>query len=352
MRLIRRTATLAASLAVAPTLVAAQDMRALELPRALQRVTVTENRPKLGVTIESTSDRADTLGLRISAVNKGSPAEKAGLKEGDRLQAVNGVSLRADRADAGEDDTTLLLTRRLLRELARVKDGESVSLRVWSQGQSKTLSVVPSTSTEATEEVTGSWREVLAERAVFGMSIASTGTARDTIGVFVESVVEDGPAAKAGIIEGDRIAAINGVSVRVAREDVDDDAVGAARAERLAREIGKLKVGESAELTVVSAGRSRTVRVTAVSSRDLPGGDVQSFSFKLPNGESRDARIYFRGPGAGEMPSRELPKIELRRFSPRMNGEVIEIPMLPRPNGPGAPRAPRAVIRTQHTTIL
>lgn len=327
MRLIRRTATLAATLAAAPTLLAAQDMRVLELPRALQRVTVSENRPRLGVTIESTSDRADTLGLRISSVNKGSPAEKAGLKEGDRLQAVNGVTLRADRADAGEDDTTLLLTRRLLRALDRVKDGEAVSLRVWSQGQSKTLSVVPSTSAAESEEASGSWREVLTDRAVFGMSIASTGTARDTIGVFVESVVEDGPAAKAGIIEGDRIAAINGVSVRVAREDVEDDAVGSARAERLAREIGKLKVGESAELTVVSAGRSRTVRVTAVSSRELPGGDMQAFSLTMPN-------------------------IEMRRFSPQMNGEVIELPTLPRVQAPRAPRAPRAVIRTQRPTIL
>ncbi len=327
MRLIRRTATLAATLAAAPTLLAAQDMRVLELPRSIQRVTVYENRPRLGVTIESTADRADTLGLRISSVNKGSPAEKSGLKEGDRLQAVNGVSLRADRADAGEDDTTLLLTRRLQRELARVKDGESVSLRVWSQGQSKTLSVVPSTSTEESEEASGSWREVLAERAVFGMSIASTGTARDTLGVFVQSVVEDGPAAKAGIIEGDRIAAINGVSVRVAREDVDDDEAGAARADRLAREIGKLKVGDSAELTVVSAGRARTVRVTAVSSRELPGGDMQTFSFKMPN-------------------------IEMRRFSPQMNEGVIEIPMRPHLERPSAPRAPRAVIRTQRPTIL
>ncbi|MCC7001359.1 MAG: PDZ domain-containing protein [Gemmatimonadaceae bacterium] len=302
MRLIRRTATLAAALA-APSLLAAQEMRVLELPRAFQRVAVSENRPRLGVTIESISDRADTLGLRIASVNKGSPAEKAGLKEGDRLQAVNGVSLRADRADAGEDDTTPLLTRRLQRELARVKDGESVSLRVWSRGQSKTLSVVPSTSTGESDVASGSWRAVPTERAVFGMSIASTGTARDTIGVFVQSVVEDGPAANAGIIEGDRIAAINGVSVRVAREDVEDDEAGSARAERLAREIGKLKVGESAELTVVGAGRSRTVRVTAVSSRELPGGEMQAFSFEM------------------------LPRVP-------------------------APRAPRAVIRTQRPTIL
>lgn len=318
MRSIRRTATLAAVLAATPVLVTAQEARVFELPRSMSRVMQAQDRPMLGVTIATTSDRADTLGLRIASVTTGSPADKAGLKEGDRLQSVNGVTLRADRADAGEEDSAELLTRRLQREVARVKEGEAVTLRVWSQGQTKTMSVVPAKSSTLAESELPLWRGVDRERAVFGLSIASTGTPRDTIGVFVQSVVDGGPAAKAGIIEGDRIAAINGVSVRVAREDAEDDAVGSARAERLAREIGKLKAGESAELTVVSAGRSRTVRVTAVSSRELPGGDMQGFSFRMPNGDSKGAT-------------------------------VIELPMLPRPE---MPRAPRTVIRTQRTTIL
>ncbi|MFN0099278.1 MAG: PDZ domain-containing protein [Gemmatimonadaceae bacterium] len=344
MRLIRRTATLAAVLAATPVLTTAQEARVFELPRSMSRLMHGEDRPMLGVTIESTMPRADTLGLRIASVTKGSPAEKAGLKEGDRLQAVNGVNLRADRADADEEGTADLLTRRLQREVARVKEGEAVTLRVWSQGQARTVSVVPVMSSTLAEPELTSWRGVLTERAVFGMSIASTGTPRDTIGVFVQSVVEDGPAAKAGIIEGDRIAAINGVSVRVAREDAEDDAVGAARADRLAREIGRLKVGESAELTVVSAGRSRTVRVTAVSSRELPDGDMQTFSFRMPNGDSRDAKIYYRGGGEGERPM-----IELRRFAPPMGEGMIELPMLPRLE---TPRQPRTVIRTHRTTIL
>lgn len=354
MRLIRRTATLAAALAAAPVVVTAQEARVFELPRVMQRLDVSDDRPMIGVSVETTMPRADTLGLRIASVTKGSPADKAGLKEGDRLQAVNGVTLRPDRADVEEPGTSELLMRRLQREVARVKEGESVSLRVWSGGQTRTVSVAPAKSSTLAAAERPMWSEMVTERAVFGMSIASTGTARDTIGVFVESVVEDGPAAKAGIIEGDRIAAINGVSVRVAREDVDDDAVGAARAERLAREIGKLKVGESAELTVVSAGRSRTVRVTAVSSRELPGGDLQGFSFRMPNGESKDATVYFRGRGTGdrlmiERPGVELPRLELRRFAPPMGDDVIKMEMMP---GPEIRRAPRTVIRTQRTTIL
>jgi S1-C subfamily serine protease len=255
MRLIRRTATLAAMLSAAPVLARAQEARVFELPRVMQRMEAAEDRPMLGVTIETTMPQADTLGLRIAAVTKGSPADKAGLKEGDRLQSVNGVTLRPERADVDDAGTAGLLMRRLQREVGRVKEGEPVSLRVWSQGQTRTVSVVPAKLGAVVESEGPLWRDAISERAVFGMSITSTGTARDTIGVFVESVVEDGPAAKAGIIEGDRIAAINGVSVRVAREDVEDDAVGAARAERLAREIGKLKVGESAELTNESSTR-------------------------------------------------------------------------------------------------
>ena len=41
-----------------------------------------------------------------------------------------------------------------------------------------------------------------------------TGSSRDTLGVFVMSVEDGGPAAKAGIEEGTRIASINGVDVR------------------------------------------------------------------------------------------------------------------------------------------
>src|SRR3954467_7221107 len=56
----------------------------------------------------------------------------------------------------------------------------------------------------------------MAKRAALGIELRATGTRRDTLGVFVEAVTPKGPAESAGIIEGDRIAAINGVDLRTA----------------------------------------------------------------------------------------------------------------------------------------
>ena len=288
---------LGALLLAAP--LAAQDVRVPTRPDVDRRVIIREgpapdgerrlmvldgqimdDRPMIGVTTTAESERGDTLGLRIESVQRGSPAEKAGLKAGDRVQAVNTVSLRADRADAGDEDYAGVLNRRLQREVQRTAAGASLDVRVLSGGQARTVKVTPVKASDLpTEERRAfSWTGEDSDRAVLGVTVASTGSVRDTLGVFVQSVVRDGPAEKAGIVEGDRIAAINGVSLRVAREDADDESVGASRAERLSREVAKLKAGDAAELTVVTGGRSRTVRVTTGKASDLPnGGEATSF---------------------------------------------------------------------------
>ena len=46
----------------------------------------------LGVSTSTAGER-DTLGLFVSAVTPGGPAEKAGIEEGHRIAAINGVSL-------------------------------------------------------------------------------------------------------------------------------------------------------------------------------------------------------------------------------------------------------------------
>ena len=53
-------------------------------------------------------------------------------------------------------------------------------------------------------------------------------------------VANEGPAAKAGIDEGDRVAAINGVDLRVASEDAGDSQASHARINRLNRELVKI----------------------------------------------------------------------------------------------------------------
>lgn len=59
-------------------------------------------------------------------------------------------------------------------------------------------------------------------RATLGLMLGGSPSKRDTLGVFVEGVAEDGPGERAGIYEGHRIAFINNVDVRSSAADAGD----------------------------------------------------------------------------------------------------------------------------------
>lgn len=108
------------------------------------------------------------------------------------------------------------------------------------------------------------------KRPILGLELRPTGTKRDTLGVFVESVIPKGPAENAGIFEGDRISAINGVDLRVGSADIDDPYTNGIAAHKLNREVQKLTPGSRVTLRVYSAGRFRDVPVTVGRAGDFP----------------------------------------------------------------------------------
>jgi len=224
-------------------------------------------RAAVGITTSSGSTVRDTLGVLVSSVYAGSPAEKAGIEEGNRIASVNGVSLKLAAADVGDDAMAGVMGRRLVRELERLNPGDDVDLRVYANGTAKSVKVKTVESGELyRSRVVTRWDD----RATLGLSFAVTGSTRDTIGVFVFGVDEGGPAAKAGIEEGNRIASINGVDVRARRGDEEDGVLRTAGVSRLEREIGRLKAGDEADLRVYSNGQIRSVKVKSVNARDLP----------------------------------------------------------------------------------
>ena len=137
----------------------------------------------------------------------------------------------------------------------------------------------------------------MAKRAALGLQLRPTGTRRDTLGVFVEAVTPKGPAENAGIVEGDRIAAINGVDLRTPAGDTDDAYVNGLAAHRLTREVQKLTPGNRVTLRVYSGGRFRDVQVTAGKASDVMrlGG---RFNFRVPGPEGM---MEFHGPGGAMM---------------------------------------------------
>ena len=247
-----------------------------------------DDRDRAVLGISTASDgRRDTLGVLVLSVTEGGPADKAGIEEGNRIASVNGVNLKLARADAGESDMAGVMTNRLSREMRKLKPGDEAKLEIWANGRYRTVNV----KTVAADDLRPARVTRVSEddRAALGISPSSTGNRRDTLGVFVSSVSEDGPAEKAGIAEGDRIASINGVDLRTAKEDVEDGWMSSNRVQRLYREVGKLKPGQTADLVVVSGGRSRTVKVTTVRASDLKD---TGFSFR-----SGDGSFFFRTPG-------------------------------------------------------
>ncbi len=268
------------------------------------------SRAMIGISTSSGSKR-DTLGVLIASITEGGPAEKAGLAEGDRIQSINGVSLRVSREDAGDDEMGGIMQRRLTRELGKIKAGDEVTLQVWHDGASRSYKLKTVAADDLNPRVQARIRAD--ERAVIGIGFGLTGSKRDTAGVFVNSVTEDGPAEKAGIVEGDRIAAINGVSLKLSKDDLEDGWVANSRLNRLSREVAKAKAGDAVELTVVSGGRSRTVKVTTVKASSLKGSNDRGFTI-------------FRTPDAPMAPMAPMPPMSWSTPAP--------------PKAPAAPRAP------------
>lgn len=132
----------------------------------------------------------------------------------------------------------------------------------------------------------------MARRAALGLELRATGTPRDTLGVFVEGVTPKGPAESAGIIEGDRIAAINGLDLRTPVADIDDSYANGLAPHRLSREVHKLTPGSRVTLRVYSGGRFRAVQVVAGKASDIMGLG-HHFRIGLPGPDGME----FDGPG-------------------------------------------------------
>lgn len=135
----------------------------------------------------------------------------------------------------------------------------------------------------------------MSKRAALGIEVRSTGSKRDTLGVFVDAVTPKGPAETAGIIEGDRIVSINGVDLKTSAADTEDSYTSGLAAHRLTREVQKLTPGSKVNLRVWSNGRIRDVQVTAGRA-----SDVMRFGNRMMM-PGMGGMMRFEGPGGGAM---------------------------------------------------
>jgi len=193
----------------------------------------------LGVQIQTvTKEIAESLGLKtpkgtlVAGVNKGSPAESAGLKTGDTIISVDGKDIKNPQE--------------LARKIATVKPGSSLDVGIIRKGSQRTIKVEIGAMPGADKMASlGKSKQTMKPKlAKLGIAVE---TADDGHGLVVRDIAPNGIAAQKGILRGDVIVEIDGV-------DIDDPAALKAVLEQSAK-MGK----QSVLLLVRSKDRQRFV---------------------------------------------------------------------------------------------
>ena len=133
------------------------------------------------------------------------------------------------------------------------------------------------------------------KRAYLGITPRNSAGPADTLGLLVEDVEADLPAAKAGIVRGARLVSIDDVDLRVDPRDLGDYAGESLPESRLRRTLSRHEPGDTVAVVVLTDGRKETKHVIlgespfAKSMRTLSTGRrVLGVSFS-ERGSSRDS---------------------------------------------------------------
>ncbi len=164
----------------------------------------TVRRARLGVRIQQiTPDMASSLGLSsthgalVSTVDEGSPAARAGLKQGDVITQYNGKAV----ADNNQ----------LRNAVASTMPGTTVPVQILRDGRSQTLQATVGELAPAKDKP-GVSSEPKGEGR-YGMTLESSEK-----GLVVAEVDPSGIAAESGVRKGDVIEKVNGRAVKTADE--------------------------------------------------------------------------------------------------------------------------------------
>lgn len=247
----------------------------------------------LGTPLQQTGEVNPNIGVLVGGVATGSPADEAGIVRGDIIQSINGQPV-----DSVTD---------LVGVLGNLESGQSVPVTVLhgdvlldltvnptdNQGQVY-LGIQPVPDGFQNKSFTGQPGER-------GFMLPLMGTP----GALVTEVIEDGPAAQAGLEAGDVITAVEGTEL-TDENNLAELIAGYAPGDEVTLTINRSGASESQELTVTlgenpddSTKAYLGIRYHNNSRLTLPGGGSQEmpyhqFPFQLPEGQP--------GQGEGTMP--------------------------------------------------
>lgn len=221
--------------------------------------TTPEPEPAAGYAVLGVRIAEDTAGARVLRVQPGSPAEAAGILEGDVITAVDGEAVTAETlptviaAHAPGDVVTLDVLRA----------GETLQLSATlGEAQQPSLPGGPRDGRGQRGD-RGGFRPFNEERFEFGrLPFLGVSLSAEEGVLTVASVAPESPAANAGLQVGDQIISINGQSV---------DSVGS-----LIAVLGALAPGDTVTIEVNRAGETLTVETT------LAERPMRGFMHRLP----------------------------------------------------------------------
>jgi serine protease Do len=251
--------------------------------------------PWLGlIGIDITPDIAKALGLGLEGakgflvigVNEGSPADKAGIRGGDKVTNVNGREIRLG------GDTVLKIDNQDVRKiediltyLERYKHvGDTTQLTILRDGRPQTINITLTARPESTQ--LQQQAEEGEQRPSLGISginvtpaIAKAMNLTQATGFLVVDIIAEGPADKAGIRGGYVISNITGTEIELGGDvilRIDNKTVNTI--DDILSSLGTKKVGDTVQLTILRDGKTENISVqlgpssTAAGSIESPLG--------------------------------------------------------------------------------
>jgi S1-C subfamily serine protease/photosystem II stability/assembly factor-like uncharacterized protein len=223
-----------------------------------QEIAVTlERRPETqtstGVYLGATGEDGEE-GVKLTGVVEDSPAAKAGLKVGDIVQSIGSKSIQG--------------YNQLLEDVRTRNAGDKVKIKVLRDEQSQEIEV---TLAERAGGARGGGPGGRRATAASGVYVGITGEDAEG-GVRLTSVVENGPAAKAGLKSGDLVQAIDEKSIE--------------KYDQLIEEIRTHKNGDKLKFKFKREEQTQLVEVTVAERSQTTAGVMGGASRTRPNAAS------------------------------------------------------------------
>ena len=255
--------------------------------------------PWLGlIGLDITPDIAEALGLSLEeakgfliiGVNEGSPADKAGVRGGDRVTNVNGREIRLG------GDIVLKIDNQDVRKIEDILTylegqkhvGDIVQLTIVRDGKTQTVNatLTPRPGSNQSQQLQPQSEQQRPSLGISGTNvtpaIAKAMNMTQATGFLVVDIIAEGPADKAGIRGGYLIANINGTDIELGGDvilRIDNKTVNTI--DNILSYLDTKKVNDTVQLTILREGNVENVPVQLGPSEEIR----PSFPSQSPNND-------------------------------------------------------------------